>query len=122
MPSPLEQPFPFFQCLALDVDGVLTDGRLIIDSQGNESKQFHTQDGQGIKNLQRAGICVAIISARSSHAVTYRMKELGVNHVYQGQKNKMTALEHLLSTLNIKAHEMAYAGDDLPDIPVIKTV
>ena len=122
MLSPLEQQLPFIKCLALDVDGVLTDGRLIIDNQGNESKQFHTQDGMGIKNIQRAGITVAIISARSSQAVSYRMKELGIHHIYQGQKNKITALEHLLLALNIKAHEVAYAGDDLPDIPVIKTV
>lgn len=110
------------KCLALDVDGVLTDGSIIINSDGQDIKHFNAQDGQGMKLLQNAGITVAIISARKSQAVIHRMKELGVTHIYLGQHNKIAALEDLLKQLNIKTDEVAYAGDDLPDLPVMQRI
>ncbi|MBS0350029.1 MAG: HAD-IIIA family hydrolase [Proteobacteria bacterium] len=110
------------KCLILDVDGVLTDGTIWITEQGTEIKRFHIHDGVGIKNLQKAGIEVAIISGRSSASVTRRMAELQIQHVYQGCTDKLAVFNQLLKQLNIAALQTAYMGDDLPDIPVMKAV
>lgn len=108
--------------LILDVDGVLTDGKIWLTPDGNEMKSFHTHDGMGIKNLQNAGIAVAVISSRNSPIVTTRMQELGVQHIYQGQVSKIAAFEELLSLLNLSKDAVAYVGDDLPDLPVMAQV
>jgi 3-deoxy-D-manno-octulosonate 8-phosphate phosphatase (KDO 8-P phosphatase) len=103
-----------------DVDGVLTDGTLTYDAHGVEYKSFHTQDGLGLKLLQQAGVTVAVISARNSDIVTLRMRELGIKHVYQGSDDKLRVLRELLQTLKVDKSEVAYTGDDLPDVPPMR--
>ena len=108
--------------LALDVDGVLTDGRIIIDNAGGEIKNFDVQDGFGLVLFQRAGFKTAIISARSAKAVTARAKDLKINKVYQDAYPKIKAYEKMLKELKVKDEEVCYIGDDLPDLPVLKRV
>jgi 3-deoxy-D-manno-octulosonate 8-phosphate phosphatase (KDO 8-P phosphatase) len=105
-----------------DIDGVLTDGTLTYDDRGREYKTFHTHDGLGLKLLQQAGIAVAVISARQSTVVDIRMRELGIEHVYQGQQDKLKALQHLLQRLSLEHAQVAYTGDDLQDLPVMHAV
>lgn len=108
--------------LVLDVDGVLTDGRLTFDNQGNELKSFHTRDGLGLKLLQRAGVELAIISGRASRMVTDRAASLGIEHVFQGEDDKSSALDALLDNTGVDPSEVAYAGDDWIDLPVMARV
>ena len=108
--------------LILDVDGVMTDGRIIFDSNGIESKFFNVKDGHGIKMLQRAGIEVAIISGRESQVVTNRASELGINHVYQKSLNKLQAYQDLQEKTGFADDQIAFIGDDLIDIPVMRRV
>ncbi|MEJ2515141.1 MAG: HAD-IIIA family hydrolase [Gammaproteobacteria bacterium] len=103
-----------------DVDGVFTDGLIWIGSDGTEYKSFSVRDGVGVKALIRAGVEVAVISGRSSRAVDIRMAELGVAHVVQGCSEKVPALEQLMSRLGVEAREVAYLGDDLPDLPAMR--
>src|SRR5215217_6971553 len=106
--------------LVLDVDGVLTDGRLYISATGEEMKVFHVRDGSGLVALQRAGVAVAIISGRSSAAVTRRAGELGIVHVRQGIAEKGAALDQLSMQLGLGRDEVACVGDDIPDIPMFE--
>ena len=106
--------------LVLDVDGVLTDGRLYISAAGEELKVFHVRDGSGLVAAQRAGITVAIISGRDSEAVTRRAAELGIRHVRQGVSDKGAELDHLLAELGIAAEHAACVGDDTPDLPMLR--
>ncbi|MDN6179546.1 MAG: HAD hydrolase family protein [Halomonas subglaciescola] len=106
--------------LALDVDGVLSDGRLYFQSDGSEIKAFHTQDGHGLKLLKRMGITVALITGRESPMVTQRAKALGIAHVYQGREDKLETLAQLCQTLDITLEQAAYCGDDLPDLAAIQ--
>lgn len=108
--------------LILDVDGVLTDGGLTYDSNGQELKTFSVLDGHGMVALQQAGIAIAIITGRNSQAVTTRMKELRIKHVYQGQANKQVAFAELLAHYQITANQVAYMGDDIPDLIVMQQV
>ncbi len=108
--------------LILDVDGVLTDGRLFFNDQGTEYKCFHARDGHGIKLLQQIGIDVAVISGRKSNAVALRMESLGVKYVFQGQENKIPAFESLLTSMGVSASQVAHMGDDLPDLPIMTRV
>lgn len=108
--------------LVLDVDGVLTAGHLWYGNNGEELKAFHIQDGLGIKLLQRAGIDVAIITGRTSQLVARRGAELGIKHVVQGREDKLVALRVLANELNITLEEIAYMGDDLPDLSAIANV
>lgn len=108
--------------VAFDVDGVFTDGRFCLSDEGVESKTFHTQDGYGVRQLLNAGILVAVISGRSSGAVTRRMAELGVAYVVQGCGDKVAALEEVIASLEISAAECAYVGDDMPDLPLLNHV
>ncbi len=108
--------------LICDVDGVLTDGRITYDNDGRELKSFHAQDGLGLKLLQRAGIEVAIITARESAIVSKRMSELGIKHVYQGARRKHEAYLELLTLCDCKPNQVAYIGDDLPDLIVMREV
>ncbi len=108
--------------LLLDVDGVLTDGSLYYSEDGSEAKAFNIQDGLGIKLLQRKGIEVGIITGRSSTLLTRRTKELGIDLVVQGREDKLTALTELLAERNYQLDEVAYAGDDLPDLAAIRRV
>lgn len=104
----------------MDVDGVLTDGRMILNDKGIETKIFNTYDGAGVVYLQRAGLKTAIITGRYSKAVTYRAKELGINEVYQNAKNKTEALDKLMKKNKLTPEQICYIGDDLPDIPVMR--
>jgi 3-deoxy-D-manno-octulosonate 8-phosphate phosphatase (KDO 8-P phosphatase) len=106
--------------LVLDVDGVLTDGQLIIHGDGSESKAFHTLDGHGIRMWRRAGLEVALLSGRHSDATQRRADQLEVTHVLQDCHFKLPALKQLLSDLHLGAENVAYVGDDLPDLPPIR--
>ena len=108
--------------LLLDVDGVLTDGRLYYGNNGEELKAFDIQDGLGIKLLQRAGVQVGIITGRVSALLQRRADELGMQPVVQGREDKLTALHELLQTLPVEMHEIAFIGDDLLDLAVINRV
>ena len=108
--------------LIFDVDGVLTDGSLFIGDDGQEYKAFNSRDGHGIKMLIKHGVTVAIITGRTSRVVEHRMANLGVEHVYQGQLDKLPAYEKLASELGISAAETAYVGDDVVDLPVMRVV
>ena len=103
-----------------DVDGVLTDGRITIGHDGREIKTFHVHDGAGIKYLLRAGLRVALLSGRSSAATEHRARELGIEEVRQGAKQKLPAFEELLRKHRLKREEVCYVGDDLPDLPVMR--
>ncbi len=105
-----------------DVDGVLTDGSLYYDAEGRELKVFHSRDGHGMKMLQNTGVEIAVITARTSEAVSHRMEGLGIKHVYQGQKNKHAAFQNLLVKLDLNASQVAYVGDDVIDLPVMLCV
>jgi 3-deoxy-D-manno-octulosonate 8-phosphate phosphatase (KDO 8-P phosphatase) len=108
--------------LAMDVDGVLTDGRVWMDLQGNEMKAFHVHDGQGIVLAHRAGLQTAWISGRTSAAVQRRAKELGVSWVCENVSAKVPALRDVLQQARIPASAVAYIGDDLVDVPVFHYV
>ena len=108
--------------LVLDVDGVLTDGKLYFDHDGNELKAFNARDGLGLKLLQRCGIEVAIITGRKCRAVTHRMNQLGIKHVYQGQVQKLDSFLQLLELTGLDASEVCFAGDDWIDLPVLSRV
>lgn len=103
-----------------DVDGVLTDGKIYFTNNDTEYKAFHSQDGMGMKLLLKANIDIAIITARNSELVKKRMDELGVKHVFQGQEDKLSAYENLKKTFNLGDHEIAYTGDDVNDVGLIK--
>ncbi len=105
--------------LILDVDGVLTDGRLFFDAEGNEYKSFHARDGHGIKLLQQTGVKVAVISGRKSNSVALRMKNLGIEHVYQGHENKIAAFNEIIALMGITPEQAAHVGDDLLDLPIM---
>ncbi|MGC8467349.1 MAG: KdsC family phosphatase [Acidithiobacillus sp.] len=105
-----------------DVDGVLTDGRLLFDAEGRESKAFHVRDGHGLKMLQKAGIEIAFITARYSPALAYRAQDLGIRRVYQGSLDKRLAYRELKLELNLENTAIAYMGDDLIDLPILTSV
>lgn len=110
------------QLLILDVDGVLTDGRIILDNGGNEFKAFHVRDGHGIKMLVKAGIRVAIITGRYSKIVERRARELGISEVYQRCHDKTVAFEHIIGKYGLTESDVAYVGDDIVDVPIFKRV
>lgn len=106
--------------LVLDVDGVLTDGSININSNGEDFKKFNVKDGLGIKLLQKAGISIGIITGRTSEIVAQRAQELGITVLYQGQRHKVPAWNDLLQKQQLTADKVAYMGDDLPDYPLLK--
>ena len=108
--------------VVFDVDGVLTDGRLYYGAGGEELKVFHVHDGQGMKRLMRTGVTLAIISGRDSIAVTRRMQDLSIAHVFQGDEDKLPILERLLKKLGLGLEQVACVGDDLPDLPLMQKV
>jgi 3-deoxy-D-manno-octulosonate 8-phosphate phosphatase (KDO 8-P phosphatase) len=108
------------RCLICDVDGVLTEGQVYLDNEVGEQKAFNIKDGLGIKMLEKHGIIVAIITGRKSDIVSRRMKELAVEHVYQGQADKQAAFDDLLAKLSLQPQQVAYVGDDLPDLPLMR--
>lgn len=108
--------------LICDIDGVFTDGSLYLSEAGEHLKAFHIHDGLGIKMLLKTGIAVAIITARNSPIVSNRMSALGIKHIFQGHENKVVPYEQLLQELQLNEEQIAYIGDDLPDLAVIKRV
>ncbi len=106
--------------LVLDVDGVLTDGRLFFDDQGREYKCFHARDGHGIKLLRQSGVEVAVISGRQSNSVAIRMRALGVGQVYQGHEDKRAAFAEILRHLQLQPEQAAHVGDDVLDLPLMR--
>ncbi|WP_210396561.1 KdsC family phosphatase [Motiliproteus sediminis] len=106
--------------LALDVDGVLTDGRLYYSADGEALKVFNTLDGHGIKMLQASGVEVAVITGRNSPAMARRVRDLGIQHLYAGREDKLIALRELWQTTGFSAETTAYMGDDWPDLPAIR--
>lgn len=108
--------------LLLDVDGVLTDGGIVYDDAGREIKRFHVRDGHGIKMLQRAGVAVGIITGRTSGVVAVRAKELGISLVRQGAVDKEAAWREILALRGCSPEATAYVGDDIVDLPLMKSV
>ncbi len=105
-----------------DVDGVLTNGGLFIGDDGQEYKAFHSRDGLGMAMLQKTGVQIGIITARSSNVVKHRMASLSIKYVYQGRKEKLPAYQELLAESGFQAEQVAYVGDDLVDLPVLLNV
>lgn len=106
--------------LVLDVDGVLTDGRLYYDANGHETKSFHVRDGYGIQRVLAAGLLVAVISGRSSGAAAARLAELRVPHVFLGRNDKLRVLAELLAELGVPMASVACIGDDVTDLPIMR--
>ena len=108
--------------LLLDVDGVMTDGGIIYDANGLESKRFNVKDGHGIKMLQRYGVEVGIITGRTSIVVDNRARELGISLVYQGSLKKIDSYEEIKAKTGLEDEQIAYMGDDIIDVPVLRRV
>jgi 3-deoxy-D-manno-octulosonate 8-phosphate phosphatase (KDO 8-P phosphatase) len=108
--------------LLLDVDGVLTDGRLYFDAKGEALKVFHVRDGHGIKMTQRGGIEVAFLSGRRSDAAFHRAKELGITRFYEGLRDKVAVVQELTGTLQLPWEAVAAVGDELVDLPLLARV
>jgi len=122
MKKSIKEKLKKIKLLILDVDGVMTDGSIMMDDEGRESKSFNVLDGHGLKMLQRYGIKVAILTGRRSKVVEYRAKDLGIEDVYQGALNKKEVFEKILLKNKLSADEVAFLGDDIVDIPVLKRV
>ncbi len=108
--------------LVLDVDGVLTDGRIVVDDDGRESKFFHVHDGSAVWLLRRVGIETAIISGRTARCVLHRAKDLAIEEVHQGELDKLVALDRVLARYGLGAHQVCFMGDDILDVPVLARV
>jgi len=122
MSPDLQQRAQAIKLAIFDVDGVLTDGKLYFLVDGSEFKTFNTLDGHGIKMLIASGVRTAIISGRTTPVVERRAKNLGIQHLYQGREDKLVVLDELLGELGLSYEHVAYLGDDLPDLPVIRRV
>lgn len=108
--------------IIFDVDGVLTDGSLYLGDDGQEYKAFNSKDGLGMKLLQKNGVEIGIITGRTSNVVSIRMESLGIHHVYQGQRHKAPAFKELRDKLGLKNEQIAYVGDDVVDLPIMRQV
>jgi len=118
----LDQRCQPIELILSDVDGVLTDGRIVMDNQGIETKRFHIRDGMGIRLWQKAGYHFGLITLRSSQAVKTRAAELGIEIVRQGARNKLATLREILDELDMESRQVCYVGDDLPDLAAIRAV
>lgn len=119
-PAPALAKAGSIRLLALDVDGIMSDGKLFFSASGDELKGFNILDGMGLKQVMAAGITVAVITGRSSPLTKRRMNDLGIRHLLQGREDKKAALEELAAQLSLGADQIAYMGDDLPDLPAIR--
>jgi 3-deoxy-D-manno-octulosonate 8-phosphate phosphatase (KDO 8-P phosphatase) len=108
--------------LLLDVDGVLTDGRVYYGARGEQLQCFNIKDGHGLKSLAHIGVAVAVISGRRSAAVTRRCRELGIRHVVQGSRDKVRDFRALATKLGVAPAQCAFIGDDTPDVPLLREV
>ena len=118
----IQQKASQIKMVIFDVDGVLTDGSLFLGDDGQEYKAFHSKDGHGMVTLQKYGVTIGIITGRTSQVVKKRMESLGIEHVYQGQKDKLPAYEKLKQELELSDEQIAYVGDDVVDLPVMTKV
>ena len=118
----LEERCQPIELILSDVDGVLTDGRLIYDNQGIETKRFHVRDGQGIRLWQKAGYRFGLVTLRSSQIVRNRAAELELDIVRQGTRDKITTIREILEEARLEPRQVCYIGDDLPDVPVLRMV
>jgi len=118
--SPVEQRAKKIKVIAFDVDGVMTDGGLMIGDDGQEYKSFHSLDGLGMKLLKATGVEMAIITGRTSKVVTKRAETTGIAHFYQGVEDKLEAFEDLLKKMNVSPEECAFMGDDVVDLPPMR--
>ena len=114
--------FADIKLLVLDVDGVLTDGTITINTDGSESKSFNSLDGHGIRMWQRAGLKVAILSGRTSGPTDHRAAQLNIEYVFQDCHDKLPVLKKLIEQLSLKPQQVAFVGDDVPDLPVLRYV
>ena len=108
--------------LLLDVDGVMTDGSIIYNDSGDEIKAFCVKDGLGIRLLMNSGIKIGVVTGRSSEALHHRCKNLHIEYIFDGVLNKAEILDKIIEMTGIQASEIAYMGDDLPDIPIMRGV
>ncbi|MCE9687084.1 3-deoxy-manno-octulosonate-8-phosphatase KdsC [Shewanella sp. AS16] len=108
--------------LICDVDGVFSDGRIYMSNNGEELKAFHTRDGYGVRSLLSSGFNLAVITGRNSKIVENRMTALGISHIYQGIDDKFVPYRELLERYEVQPEEVAYIGDDIVDLPVMKAV
>ncbi len=122
MKKSVQEKLKKIKMLMLDIDGVMTDGRIIMDDEGRELKNFNVRDGHGLKVMQRYGIKVAIITGRQSNLVKHRAKDLDIKDVYQKVFNKKEVFEKILKKHKLSPEETAFIGDDIVDIPVLKRV
>jgi 3-deoxy-D-manno-octulosonate 8-phosphate phosphatase (KDO 8-P phosphatase) len=122
MTAPVQAKAQRIRLLLFDVDGVLTDGAILLHPDGQEAKRFDIRDGTGIVWAQRAGLLTGVLSARASAATLQRTSQLGMPIVYQGVLNKLEAFEEILSQQGVDAAAVAYMGDDLLDLPVLRRV
>lgn len=113
------QKIKLFVC---DIDGVFSDGRIYLGNSGEELKAFHTKDGYGIKALGASGVDVAVITGRKSNIVQTRMSALNVKHIVQGEENKLPALKKMIASLQLTSEQVAYIGDDMPDLDCLNHV
>ena len=118
----LDQRCERIELVLADVDGVLTDGRVVYNNQGIETKRFHIRDGLGIKLWHKAGYKFGLVTQRSSQIVKLRAAELNVTIVRQGTQDKLATLKEVLAELGLSAAQACYIGDDLPDLPVMRAV
>jgi 3-deoxy-D-manno-octulosonate 8-phosphate phosphatase (KDO 8-P phosphatase) len=122
MDADLSEKLKIIVLVVLDVDGVLTDGKIIIDDMGKESKHFHVRDGHGLKLLMRGGVDVALLTGRTSEVVNHRARELGITTVCQGAKDKAQVLAEMLAEKHISHKQVAFVGDDIVDVPAFRMV
>lgn len=118
----LQQRLNAIRLVIFDVDGVLTDGRLMLGDDGQEYKAFNSKDGHGMRMLQDSGVALAILTGRRSQVVERRAADLGIGHVIQGRRDKLPAFEELLETTGMHPEAVAYVGDDVVDLPVMRRV
>ncbi|MBZ2168471.1 KdsC family phosphatase [Marinobacter sp. F4216] len=119
-PEALKKKAAPIRLAAFDVDGIMSNGKLYFSATGDELKGFNILDGLGLKQLMAAGITVAVITGRRSALTEKRMNDLGITHLMQGREDKKVALQELVSTMDVLPEQIAYMGDDLPDLPAIR--
>ncbi len=118
----LEERCQAIELILSDVDGVLTDGGIIIDNQGIETKRFHVRDGLAVKLWQKAGYRFGLITVRSSQLLKMRVAELGIEIIRQGADDKLATARDIMNDLGLAPRQVCYIGDDLPDLPLVCTV
>jgi 3-deoxy-D-manno-octulosonate 8-phosphate phosphatase (KDO 8-P phosphatase) len=108
------------ELLCLDVDGVMTDGGIVLDDRGVQTKRYHVRDGTGLRVWKQLGHETCLITGRTSQALVHRAEELGITHVIQGSRDKAASLAEVLGTLGLDERQVACLADDLPDLPMMK--